>query len=356
MEPGQLTSRVTLADVSRRAGVALSTASLVFSGRGSVSAATAERVRRAAAELEYPGPDPRGAQLRTRRTRVIGVSYDGTLAGAFADPYQVALLGGFSEVLDEEGYGLLLLPEPAETHGTGLAGHGLDAVLFAVCGTLTRSDLDALVARRLPLLGTGAPDDPRVVQLTIDDRGGIAAAVEHLRGLGHRRIGHVLMPLAEGAPARLVDPAAALASDYLDTRQRAAGFLDAGGSPDLLAVATDLSVEDGHAAALLLLDAADPPTALVCQSDLLAFGAMRAAGERGLSVPGDVSMTAFDGIEAPWFAGTLTTIDQRAAAKGRELGRMMLGLLHGDPVASREFPVRLRVGTTTTTAPRRTDG
>ncbi len=347
---------MTLADVARRAGVALSTASLVFSGRGPASRPTTERVLRAAAELGYHGPDPRAAQLRTRRTRVIGVSYDGTLSGAFADPYQVALLGGFSEVLDEEGYGLLLLPQAPDAEDSGLSGHGMDAALFAMCGALHRPEVEALAARGLPLLGTGAPPDPRVVHLTIDDRGGTAEVVAHLRALGHTRIGHVLMPLAEGAPARLITPVEAQQSDYLDTRERAAGFLDAGGSPDLMAEATDLSVAAGAAAAALLLEVADPPTAVVCQSDLLAFGAIREAEGRGLVVPADLSVAGFDGIPAPWFTGLLTTIDQRAAAKGRELGRMMLALLRGEPIASQEFPVRLRVGTTTTTAPRRSHG
>jgi len=338
---------VTLADVARRAGVATSTASLVFSGRGPVAPATAEKVARAASELGYAGPDPRAAQLRTGRTRVVGVSYDGTLAGAFADPYQVALLGGFSELLDAEGYGLLLLPESQGAAGLPLSSHSMDAVLFAMCGALERPDVDALAARGLPLLGTGAPLDDRVVQLTIPDRGATAEIVEHLRGLGHTRIGHVTMPPAAGARPRLVSAAEASGADYVDTRDRARGFLDGGGTPELIAAASDLTVDAGAAAASLLLDADQPPTALVCQSDLLALGAIKAAGERGLAVPDDLSVAGFDGVETPWFSGRLTTADQRPAEKGRELGRMMAALLRGEPVASGTFDVRLRPGTTT---------
>ena len=98
-------------------------------------------------------------------------------------PYQVALLGGFSELLDAEGYGLLLLPESQGAAGLPLSSHSMDAVLFAMCGALERPDVDALAARGLPLLGTGAPLDDRVVQLTIPDRGATAEIVEHLRGL-----------------------------------------------------------------------------------------------------------------------------------------------------------------------------
>lgn len=351
MSPQQV-GPVTLADVARRAGVAVSTASLVFSGRGPVAPATAERVRRAASELGYAGPDPRAAQLRTGRTRVVGVSYDGTLASAFADPYQVALLGGFSQVLDEERYGLLLLPEPLGAPEPHLAAHSMDGVLFALCGAPDRPGLDALAARGLALLGTGAPADDRVVQLTIDDRGASADLVHHLRSLGHTRIGHVTMPLGPAAPTGRVPAAAASDCPFADSRDRALGFLDAGGSADLIAAAGDLTVAAGAAAATVLLTDADAPTALVCQSDVLALGAVRAAAERGLAVPDDLSVAGFDGIEAPWFPGVLTTADQRPADKGRELGRMMLALLAGEPVASATFGVRLRLGTTTARAPR----
>lgn len=145
--------------------MATSTASLVFSGKGPVAAETAERVQRAASELGYAGPDPRAAQLRTGRTHVVGVAYDGTLADAFVDPYQVALLRGFSEVLDTAGYGLLLLPEdpgPRE-HPTAVGAlDGRRAVRHVRRG---RADIDALAARGLPLLGTGMPPDDRVVQV-----------------------------------------------------------------------------------------------------------------------------------------------------------------------------------------------
>jgi len=351
VSPRQTPTPVTLAAVARRAGVATSTASLVFSGRGPVAPETAARVLRAASELGYAGPDPRAAQLRTGRTGVVGVSYDGTLAGAFADPYQVALLGGFSSELDDARYGLLLLPEAPGEAAPTLASHSMDAVLFALCGPARRPDLDALAARGLPLLGAGAPEDPRVVQLTIPDRAATAELVAHLRALGHARIGHVTLPLGPGSTPGRVSADAAARADYLDTRERAGGFLDAGGSARLVAAASDLTLEAGARAAALLLDDPEPPTALVCQSDLLALGAIRAAGERGLGVPHDLSVTGFDGIDTPWFPGVLTTADQRPAEKGRELGRMMRGLLAGDSVASRAFGVRLRPGTTTAAPP-----
>ena len=351
MRTGQ--SRVTLADVARDAGVALSTASLVFSGRGPVATDTADRVVEAAARLGYAGPNPVAARLRTGRTGVIGVSYDGSLASAFADPYQVALLEGFAEVIGAEGYRLLLLPAaaPGQSVSTPASAHGMDALLYAMCGGLADPEVDAMAGRGVRLLGTGTPDDPRVVQLRIPDRDATATVVAHLRGLGHTRIGHVTMPIAHDRPGGRVDADEAASSAFLDTRDRALGFLDGGGDPALIAEATGLALEAGVVAAGVLLDLPERPTALVCQSDLLAAGAVRAAQERGLVVPGDLSVIGFDGVALPWFDGRLTTIDQAPFDKGRHLGAMMLRLLAGETVASEQFPVTLVVGSTTGPAP-----
>ncbi len=349
MEPHGQTGavRITLSDVARLAGVALSTASLVFSGRGPVADSTAERVRAAARELGYAGPDRLAARLRTGRTRVIGVSYDGTLSSAFSDPFQISLLDGVAQVLDEQGYGLLLLPRPLGAEPTPLAAHGMDAVLFALCGTSDPQTLDQLAARGIVMLGTGAPSDPRVVQLTIPDRGATAEAVHHLQGLGHQRIGHVTMPLTRVTRCGAVPAAEVERAEFADSRDRALGFLDGGGSSDLIAEAAGFTIDAGAAATAILLDREDRPTALVCQSDLLAVGAIRAAAARGFDVPGQLSVIGFDGVDLPWFAGRLTTLDQNGTEKGRTMGRMALALLDGEPVTSAEFPVHLRMGTTT---------
>lgn len=346
-------SKVTLADVARDAGVALSTASLVFSGRGPVAPETAERVTESAARLGYAGPNPVAARLRTGRTGVIGVSYDGSLASAFADPYQVALLEGFADVIGAKCYRLLLLPEAEPGHpvATPASAHGMDALLYAMCGGLTDPEVGTLSGRGVPLLGTGTPDDPRIVQLRIRDTDATANAVAYLRGLGHTRIGHVTMPIGRDRPGGLVTADEATTSAFVDTRDRARGFVDGGGDPRFVAEAAGLTLEAGAVAAGILLDLPERPTALVCQSDLLAAGAVRAAQERGLAVPSDLSVVGFDGVALPWFDGRLTTIDQAPFQKGRHLGTMMVRLLAGEPVASEEFPVRLVVGSTTGPAP-----
>ncbi|XVX19002.1 LacI family DNA-binding transcriptional regulator [Actinomycetota bacterium] len=341
--------RATLRDVAAAAGVSTSTASLVFSGKGPVAAGTAERVRAAAGELGYAGPNPLASSLRQGRSGVVGVSVEGPLRYAFSDPYAVAVLDGLADVLGGTGLGMLLLAQAPgdEAAASAWGQHAVDALVFALCGPSESPIVEALGARGIPMIGTGAPLDPRVTQVTTDEHTATRALMEHLTELGHTRIGHVMMPLSPGGTTGLRSPEDVGLAAYPDARARARGFLDSGGDPTLLAEAAWTSVEDGSAAAGLLLDRPDRPTAIVAQSDLLAVGVVRAAEERGLRVPEDLSVTGFDGVPLPWFAGTLTTVVQPAVEKGRRLGQLACAAMDGEAISDEVMPTQLRVGTTT---------
>lgn len=348
--------RVTLKDVAARAGVSLSTASLVFSGKGPVSEATATKVRAAASALGYAGPDPLAASLRQGRSGTVAVVVEGRLGDAFGDPFAVRVMDGLARALDEIPAGLLLLPRTPGEHERLVAQLGVaafDAVAFPLCGPRVDPVVDAVAARGIPMIGTGAPDDARVSQLWVDERGASASAARHLADLGHTRVGHVTMNLSATARTRRITPEQVAAADYPDARDRAVGVLDV--FPDATMVeAARADVEHGETAAHLLLDV-DPdqrPSAIVAQSDLLAVGVLRVAADLGLSVPEDLSVTGFDGLDLPWLDTELTTLVQDGVAKGHALGAMVAAALTGAPVRREEFPVHLRVGSTT--APPRT--
>ena len=107
-------------------------------------------------------------------------------------------------------------------------------------------------------------------------------------------------------------------------------------------------VEEGVEAGKLLLSDPDRPTAIVAQSDALGAGVVIAARELGLDVPGDLSVTGFDGIELPWLGGdVLTTVAQPLGEKGLAIGRIVEGILAGTQPESVTIDVELRIGTTT---------
>ncbi|MFW5469787.1 LacI family DNA-binding transcriptional regulator [Knoellia sp. CPCC 206435] len=343
------TRKVTLRDVASRAGVSISTASLVFSGRGPVAAATADRVRDAASDLGYAGPDPLASSLRQGRAGAVAVIVEERLRDAFRDPFALAVLDGLAQELDAMGTSMLLVADHGEASGNPVAGHAIDAAVFALCGRSASPLVDHLLARGVPIIGSGAPIHPAVSQVVVDEHGASAEATRHLLDLGHRRLAHVTMPLGSARPTSPVRPDELERAVYPDARERACGFVDTAPPGSLLVEAERPDVAQGEAAGRLLLDVpvAQRPTGIVAQSDLLAAGVVRAAESLGLRVPQDVSVTGFDAVDLPWLDRTLTTIVQPGEAKGRLLGELTRRRLAGEPPASEPFAVSLRVGDTT---------
>jgi DNA-binding LacI/PurR family transcriptional regulator len=347
-------ARPTLRDVAERAGVSVSTASLVFSGKGPVAEATGERVRAAAVELGFTGPNPLAASLRQGRSGAIGVLVEGRLRMAFRDPFAIAVLDGLAEVLEAVPTGMLLIGQPrgdGESVVPQLAPLALDAVVFSLCGPGENPAVEHLAARGIPMFSTGVPSDRRITQVRIDERAAGRAIAEHVHALGHRRVAHVAMPMLSTSEAGPVpDDEVQLDEAHVPSVGRLLGFRDVFG-PDAPAVQTSdgSSFEGGSTAGRALLDVPEGtrPTAVVAQSDVIAAGVIHAAEELGLRVPEDLSVTGFDGVDLPWLPHQLTTMDQHGREKGRILGTLVRRRLDGTRPRSVTQPVELRVGTTT---------
>lgn len=350
---GQPDHRPTLRDVARVAGVATSTASLVFSGRKPVAEETAERVRAAAHRLGYGGPDPLAASLRHGRSGIVGAFIEERLPYAFHDPYAALVLQGLSQVMGDLELGLLLIPDTGNARARP-AQQPLDAVVFVLCSEESNPLADSLAARGVPMVGTGAPLGSTVRQLRIDERAASRTATQHLLDLGHapERLAHLAMPLQRERRGGLATEDDLRDATYPDSRDRALGFVDAAGHARPVAQASAPDADAGRAATALLLDAGPRPTGIVAQSDLLAVGAILAAEERGLRVPEDLSITGFDGVDLPGLSHRLTTIDQHALDKGVRVGHMVRDLLAGRRVRDRSHQVDLVIGSTTAAPPR----
>ena len=350
--------RATIADVARAAGVSTSTASVVFSGKVNVADATRERVLAAAAELDYAGPDPRAASLRTGRSGIVGVLLGGDLRHAFLDPVTTVMMDGLTDALAADSVGLLLLrDDPRENEAPPIGDAPVDAVVLIGCSARTRTALDAVRQRGLPVVvieGDAGDDVPRV---TLNNRGASAQMARHLQQLGHVDVATITLALdAERERAEITDERVAGATVDV-TLDRLAGFREV--YPDGPGVSASASlVDEGfHSARMLLADAdgalrADRPTAIVAQSDLLAVGAIRVAEELGLRVPEDLSVAGFDGISADGLGSLrLTTIAQPALAKGRAAGEQISRMLAGEPGESVHFECVFQQGETTAPPP-----
>jgi len=144
----------------------------------------------------------------------------------------------------------------------------------------------------------GAVHTLDVPSVGVDERAAGDIATEHLISLGHKRIGFVAGP-EHYLPTQLKGPG------------RVRAMSAAGLDPDGLVAHADFGVEGGGSALGELLDLPDPPTAVICSSDMMAIGALHEAARRGLQVPRDLSIVGFDGIAATkWSVPELTTVEQ----------------------------------------------
>jgi DNA-binding LacI/PurR family transcriptional regulator len=329
------TNPPTLADVAAQLGVSRTTVSNAYNRPDQLSPALRERVLAAAGHLGYAGPDPMARSLRRGgRAGSLGLVFDARLRYIFSDPAAVLFLSGVAAGCEEQGTGLALVPQLPEGAAEVVRSALVDGyVMF--CTPENDERLDAVRARGLPyVLVDFSPyvDGPRV---NIDDRGGARAAAQHLVDLGHRRFGLVL-PFDDGSTtAGLAEEAAdpTKTTDHARWRcyilhERLVGWrepLDAAGVDwDSIPVGSgpDGTIESGYRAAVGLLDRAERPTAIICLSDVLAFGVMRAAAERGIRVPQDLSIVGYDDV-AEAASAALTTVYQPHAAKGEEAVRLL---------------------------------
>jgi len=229
--------------------------------------------------------------------------------------------------------------------GATLAGLAMDAAVLLDCGVRAADLLPGLQARGITVVTVDGPLGLGVPNVGIDDEGGTRALVEHVAGLGHRDIGVVTLPSGRA------DVGTAPGVPYRRTAAARAAIAGLPGGRGRFESAERNTVEEGERVGGRLLDTG-LSTALVAQSDVLALGCLRAASARGLSVPGDVSVTGFDGVDLHLLEGTrLTTVEQPSARKGQVAAQLVLAGLEGERPTDVRLPISLRIGTTTGPAP-----
>ncbi|MET9609823.1 LacI family DNA-binding transcriptional regulator [Streptomyces sp. NPDC006512] len=329
-------TRPTSRDVASAAGVSQATVSLVLGDkwRGRVSERTAGLVRDAAAELGYrPNLAARNLRLGSTRTALLVVP-------ALTNEFFARVYTGAARVAAEHGFGVVLYPSP---DGTGPARDPFASARAALDGVIASSmaadALDAIGGDGLPLVmldsDPASPGAAAHVNLAMAD--GMRQVAEHLLGLGHRRFLHL---------------ASAVDSWTFDVRAEAlATLLPA--AAELRTVRAPLTVDGARRAVEAALAAPrDRPTAVVCDDDILAAGACKAARRLGLRVPEDLSVTGFDDLAlATAVEPELTTVALPAERVGEQGITALLAALDGAPWTAHDIPVELVVRDSSGPAP-----
>jgi len=322
--------------VARLAGVSIATASRVVSlADYPVSRQTRERVLDAARTLDYV-PNALARGLLKSQTPLVGV-----IVHDITDPYFAEVVRGVEDAASGGGY--LVITCSSERDGERessyvrlLRSMRAAAVVFAGSGMDDPALNEELPKHVAALRASGAavvhlsPHALGEPEVSVDNAGGIAAMIAALVELGHRRIAFLAGP----------------ASLYV-ARERLAGYrrglADAGIAVDeRLVVETGFSADAGADAVNRLLESGADFTAIACANDLLALGALQRLHERGVDVPGDVSVAGFDDIPvAAMTAPSLSTVRLPLRDLGRCGFEAAIRMLTGEAVEPRILPTQV---------------
>ncbi|WP_413740617.1 LacI family DNA-binding transcriptional regulator [Sphingomonas sp. Sphisp66] len=322
--------RATLKSIASDLGVTSTSVSNAYNNPAKVSKALRDRIIAHARSVNYDGPNPAARSLRTGRCGAIGVLFNDQLSYAFTDAHDITFLRGISTVCEEEGANLVLIPlkdrhpEQRDTLTAIVDGYILNAPYQS------HPTIRQALARGLPTVVVDF-DAPDLASVQTNDREMMRDVVGHLLGLGHRNVAIVTFPRSEDHGEIF-----SLEHDFPDdshvVHERIAGCrdaLDAAGVAQggVLVCETVNSEEGGRGAAERLLRRRPDLTALICFSDRLARGAIGHCEAQGLSVPGRISVTGFDGLDPPGRPAEilrLTTVRQNAFEKGRRAAEILL--------------------------------
>ncbi len=296
-ESGQR-SIVTLDDIARRAGVSQPTVSRALADSPLISAKTKARIREIADEAGYQ-VNLVARSLKTRSTQTLGL-----VVPQVSNPYFPKLIQCFADTARAAGYHLQLqlsgADQEAEAACLGyLREVRVDGVLIVTSrgGLPARKQAEALLEAGVPVVILGWVEDCEHFDMVMaDDAVGGSALAQHLIGLGHTRFGIVGATPHRGHYDRLVG--------FL------AGLSEAGCAAESVDHFPAVSEAEAEEAVDIWLAMPDRPTALFAYRDVLAAYLVKHLTNRGLSVPGDVSIVGFDNLDLATFVNPqLTTVD-----------------------------------------------
>ncbi|MEU4214957.1 LacI family DNA-binding transcriptional regulator [Actinoplanes sp. NPDC026623] len=326
--------RPTIADIAREAGVSKGAVSYALNGRPGVSEATRERILAIADRRGFRASAAARA-LAGAPAKVVGLALQRPPSTLGVEPFFMELISGVEAELSTRSYALLLRMVPDGDAAAEIDVYRQWWVEGRVDGVLlcdVRADdprVPAVEEIGLPTVIVGPPAGGGSASVWSDDAVSVAEALEHLAGLGHRRVARV-----------------AGIAGLAHTAARTRAFAEA--CPRLPVTSantiwTDYTGEAGARATRDLLGGHPRPTAIVYDNDIMAIAGLATARELGLRVPAELSIVAWDdspvcGLVHP----PLTALTRDIAAYGAHAARLLLAVIGGEQVGSRlDEPARL---------------
>lgn len=311
-------SDATIRDVAQRAQVSVASVSRVLNGIGNVSEQTRERVTDAVQALGYV-PHAGARSLSLSRTNAIGVVLPDLHGEFFSE-----IMRGMDREASARGYLLLLSNMHAggdQSHGALRAMRGRVDGLLVMAPHLSEAELAEALPAGLPTVLINTRGETAHPSIRLDNAAGVRAVVQHLAGLGRRKLVHIAGP-----------------GDNVDAQERAAACRDAAASAGLAieVVQGNFEEQSGEAAITALIEGGHAFDAVFAANDMMALGAVQALRRCGRTVPEEVAVAGFDDIPLARLLG-LTTVRVRIAELGQRALDRLLAILEDDGGSGHEL-------------------
>jgi LacI family transcriptional regulator len=310
---------ITIRDVADLVGVHHSTVSRALSPdkREKISAAVVKKVEAAAKELGYY-PNIVASSLKQNRSFAVGV-----LIPDLMNPMFPPIIRGIQDTVEALGYTVITAntddeKEKAEGALRMMLGRSIDGVIIA---TAQRTDpiVDECNKHEIPfVLVNRTVDHQGVNAVVVDDELGIRSVLDHLLGLGHKRIAHIAGPQHSSTGFHR----ARVMSEYLSSK---------GLPADIVGPTSRFTIDEGRRAFRELISAGADFSAVVAANDLLALGCLEAMQEMGIRVPEDMSITGYDDFQfLDRMNPALTTVMVPKYDMGAEAASILLEMMDGE--------------------------
>lgn len=310
---------ITIKDISKLSGYSVTTVSKALNDYPDIATKTKQHIKKICHDVGYI-PNATAQSLVSKKSYTIGIIFEEMTGVGLQHPLFSKILESFKNEVEEAGYDILFL---SKSKGNGNGGsyyqHSIRKQVEAIlvlCAEFNGEEMVELYNSEIPVVIIDFNND-KICNVTSNNRSGIRQAIDYLYAKGHRKIANIHGSL----------------NTYIG-EQRERFFIDAAKEwgldvrPGYLANGELFTKEDGYKAMQSLLALDDQPTAIVCASDMLAIGAIRAIEDAGKKVPDDYSIIGFDGIDVGQMVSPrLTTIRQDTEAMGKAAAKTILKMI-----------------------------
>ena len=308
---------VSMKDIAGVCGVSVATVSKALSNRLDIGVETKELIKTKAREMGY-FPNSQARALRTNRTYNLGILFVEKANSGLTHDYFIHVINSFKVVAEEKGYDITFVNNKfTASYLEHSRYRGFDGIVLA-CIDFQDPEILELVNSEIPLVTIDYVFQNRPAIIS-NNRDGMKELLEYIYSQGHRRIAYIYGRESEVTKIRLKsfyevfeEKGLSIPKEYV----REAAYRN-------MITAGQITKE--------LLDLKNPPTCILYPDDYSAIGGINVIRERGLSIPGDISVAGYDGISVLMqMEPELTTIRQNTEMLGRRAAEKLIGLIE-DP-------------------------